>query len=150
MKKIKNYKLVVPICPPFDPTRLNANVEIMLLVKGQLTPLGALIVRVRTSPPETNDPDWPLIVIVKPAIAVLAGAVRVQSDGVPVVQGKVYELEPTVTTQSVEDQEMELELGLDIVIVYVNVLVPEVTFFALIPTVGVLEVLVVKNPVRAR
>ena len=116
MKKIKNYKLVVPICPPFDPTRLNANVEIMLLVKGQLTPLGALIVRVRTSPPETNDPDWPLIVIVEPAIAVPVGAARVQSD-VAAVQGKVYELEPTVTIQDVEDQAIELELGFEIVIV---------------------------------
>ncbi len=115
MKKIKNYKLVVPICPPFDPTRLNANVEIMLLVTGQ-PPEGVLIVRVRTSPPETNDPDWPLIVIVEPAIAVPVGAARVQSD-VAAVQGKVYELEPTVTIQDVEDQAIELELGFEIVIV---------------------------------
>lgn len=62
----------------------------------------------------------------------------------------VYVPEPIVTIQSVADHAIVFELGFDIVILYVKEVVLEVVFRALTPTVGVLEVLVVKNPVRAR
>ena len=65
-------------------------------------------------------------------------------------QDNVEVIEPIVTIHVVEVHGIELELGFATVILYVKVAVPEVVFWALIPTVGVLEVLVVKNPVRAR
>ena len=104
------------------------------------------IVKVSTSPPPTYVPvGAETFKVVEPV-----GPEAVPQPILALTQGTVYVLEPMVTIQSVDDQAMEFELGLDIVIVYVKALVPEVTFFALTPTVGVLEVLVVKNPVRAR
>ena len=64
-------------------------------------------------------------------------------------QANVLVTDPIVTIHVVELHGIELELGFDIVILYVKVVL-EVVLRALIPTVGVPEVLVVKNPVRAR
>ena len=68
---------------------------------------------------------------------------------VALAQANVLVTDPIVTIHVVELHGIELELGFDIVILYVKVVL-EVVLRALIPTVGVPEVLVVKNPVRAR
>ena len=137
----------MPICPPPAPTRLNDNVE-MNSPLGQVVVV-VVIVRVRTSPPETYVPVAP-DTDAEEAVPVEMVPGKPVADQLPELYAKVYVVEPIVNIHEVEDQAIVLELGFDIVIVYVKAVVPEVTFFAFIPTVGVLEVLVVKNPVRAR
>ena len=65
-------------------------------------------------------------------------------------QANVLVTDPIVTIHVVELHGIELELGFEIVIVYVKLPLPEVVLVLESVTVGVLEVLVVKNPVRAR
>ena len=69
---------------------------------------------------------------------------------VALAQDNVEVVEPIVTIHVVELHGIELELGFEIVIVYVKLPLPEVVLVLESVTVGVLEVLVVKNPVRAR